>query len=287
MPEIRLFKCSYSNSVGISAEVTSGLGLDFPEAYTRSETMQKLALAVKEHDGAAFCLLPFCRTVEAEAMGAEIKLGDGNTGPRAGKPVCDGLEAFLDLPEVDFSAGRIREVLDGCRALKAAGETVCLEITGPFTIMSSLMDAKQVYKTYRKKRGEMKAAFEKIASELLRYIEEGKEAGVDVFIFSDSAAAPDILGPQVTERYIEDFLAGFMKRAAAEMDGSCIFQICPKFAYALIDTGHAEMRACEQWDRKDYLEALLEMRGKASIAGQVCIKNVGVGIKEFRELMMI
>ena len=54
MGEIREYKCTYSNSVGISAEVTSGLGLEFPDAYMHSETMQVLAKAIKEHDGADF-----------------------------------------------------------------------------------------------------------------------------------------------------------------------------------------------------------------------------------------
>ena len=75
MGEIREYKCTYSNSVGISAEVTSGLGLEFPDAYMHSETMQILARAIKEHDEADFCLLPFCRTVEAEAMGAVLNYG--------------------------------------------------------------------------------------------------------------------------------------------------------------------------------------------------------------------
>ena len=57
MGEIREYKCTYSNSVGISAEVTSGLGLEFPDAYMHSETMQILARAIKEHDGADFCHL--------------------------------------------------------------------------------------------------------------------------------------------------------------------------------------------------------------------------------------
>ena len=43
MAEIREYKCTYSNSVGISAEVTAGLGLEFPDAYMHSETMQVLA----------------------------------------------------------------------------------------------------------------------------------------------------------------------------------------------------------------------------------------------------
>ena len=88
MGNIREFKCTYSNSVGICDEVTSGLGLEFPDAYMHSGTMQTLAKAIKAHDDSDFVLLPFCRTVEAEAMGAVLNYGDSNTGPRAKDPIC-------------------------------------------------------------------------------------------------------------------------------------------------------------------------------------------------------
>ena len=39
MNEIREYKCTYSNSVGISAEVTEGLGLEFPEIRAFAKSM--------------------------------------------------------------------------------------------------------------------------------------------------------------------------------------------------------------------------------------------------------
>ena len=105
MGEIREYKCTYSNSVGISAEVTAGLDLEFPDAYMHSETMQVLARAIKEHDNADFCLLPFCRTVEAEAMGAVLNYGDANTGPRAKDPICETCDDVLALPAADVTKG--------------------------------------------------------------------------------------------------------------------------------------------------------------------------------------
>ena len=110
--KIRDFKCGYSNAVGVSHDVTCGLDLDFPDAYKHRDTMAALARAIKEHDGAGYCLLPFCRTVEMEAQGGNVNYGDGNTGPRAAAPVCEKAEDFLALPDIDFSSGRIREVLE-------------------------------------------------------------------------------------------------------------------------------------------------------------------------------
>lgn len=289
MAAITEYRCTYSNSVGISAEVTSGLGLSFPDAYMHSDTMQVLAKAIKKHDGADFCLLPFCRTVEAEAMGAVLNYGDENTGPRAKDPICSSVQDVLALPDIDFGRGRICEVLDACRQLKSDGETVCLEVTGPFTMLNALMEPRLVFKAYRKDREGMLQVFDKLGSQLLRYIEEGRKAGVDVFIFSDSAGSLDILGPKFLTGAVEDFYHPFMEKVRDLIDDTCIFLLCPKFTYALKDTGHAEFREHQLEPGIDYLQALLDMRGKAKIAGQVCIKNVGVRLAHgiFRELVIL
>ena len=289
MGDIREFKCTYSNSVGISAETTAGLGLEFPDAYMHSDTMQILSRAIKRHDGSDFCLLPFCRTIEAESMGAILNYGDANTGPRAKDPVCANIDEVLSISPIDFSRNRIHEVLDAVSSLKKDGEIVCLEITGPFTILNALMEPRLVFKAYRKNREKMKLVFDKFSDELIRYIEEGKKAGTDVFIFSDSAGSLDILGPKFLTNAVEDFYDPFLRRVSDAIDDSCIFLLCPKFTYAVIDTGHAEFVEHQLSPGIDFMKAMLEMKGTVKIAGQVCIKNVGVRLSNgiFREIRML
>jgi len=288
MGEIREYKCTYSNSVGISAEVTAGLGLEFPDAYMHSETMQVLSKAIKEHDNADFCLLPFCRTVEAEAMGAVLNYGDANTGPRAKDPICETCDDVLALPAIDVTKGRMAEVIDACRALKEQGETVCLEVTGPFTILQALMEPRKVFRAYRKDHDGIVKVMSKLSDDLLKYIEAGKAAGVDVFIFSDSAGAPELLGPKFAAQAIEDFYHPFLKKVEELMDDSCIMLLCPKFTFAVIDTGFGEFREYELEPGTDFLDAMLHMRGRAMIGGQVCIKNIGVKLAngKFREIVL-
>ena len=172
--------------------------------------------------------------------------------------------------------------------LKQQGETVCLEVTGPFTILNALMEPRKVFKTYRKDPEGMKKVLNKLSNDLLAYIKAGKEAGVDIFIFSDSAGAPELLGPKFMTQGVEDFYHPFLKKVEELMDDSCIFLLCPKFTYALVDTGHAEFREHQLEEGIDFLAAMLEMKGKAKIGGQVCIKNVGVKLShgKFREIAM-
>ena len=99
MADIKDFRCTYANSAGIREEVTSKLNLTFPDAYLHWDTMAAISLALKETDGAGFCELPFCHTVEAEAMGGIVNFGNEKIGPRAKEYIYTKPEELLDLRE--------------------------------------------------------------------------------------------------------------------------------------------------------------------------------------------
>ena len=117
MAKIIDFNCTFQYSAGINENVTKKLDLKFPDAYMKRETMAEIALAIKEYDEATFCELPFCHTVEAESIGGLVNYGDEKAGPRAKEYICTKPEEILELKEIDFSTGRIYEVLEACRIL--------------------------------------------------------------------------------------------------------------------------------------------------------------------------
>ena len=63
MGDIKDFNCTYDNSAGIRSEVTEGLGLTFPDAYTHCDTMVTLSKLLKEKYKAVICEHPFCHTL--------------------------------------------------------------------------------------------------------------------------------------------------------------------------------------------------------------------------------
>ena len=291
MPEelkIRNFECGYANTVGVSADVTAGLDLAFPDAYKHRDTMATLARAIREHDGAGFCLLPFCRTVEIEAVGANVNYGDANTGPRPAAPICETPEDFLALPSIDFTGGRIHEVLEACRLLVDAGETVCLELVGPWTQMQGLMEARKVVKMNRKQPELMLQVMNKLGCDLLCYVDEARARGVQIIMYSDSAGTLDILSPKIMAQTTREFTHPFMKQLVDRVGDNMVVQLCPKIAYALLDTGCAEERLIELGRPVGFLEAALELRGQAKLLGQTCIMLPGAKIAngKIREIVL-
>lgn len=285
---IKDYPCTYDNSAGISQEITHGLGLTFPDAHCRAASLATLSKALKEHDGGQLCEMPLCHTVEAEAMGAIINLGNERSGPRVKDYACSSLQEVLDLPPIDFSKGRIHEVLEACRILSDEGECVALEVCGPVTVLSSLVDIRHIMKALRKDREAGRRALWKVGEETLRFVEEAKGYGVQIVSWADSAGGVNILGPRFSEQIVEDFTYDFIKRLAATTDRQMLLCLCPKTSFALIGTGKARFENRSLPAPMSFGEACKHMIGTARIAGQTCIKNTGfiIGNAKFKELLL-
>ncbi|MGC4020318.1 MAG: uroporphyrinogen decarboxylase family protein [Muricomes sp.] len=274
MSDIKDFNCTYDNSVGISEDVTKELNLEFPEAYKYWESMADIARALKRHDGADFCELPFCHTVEAEAMGGIVNYGNEKIGPRAKEYICTDIEELLALPEIDYSQGRIHEVLLACRHLREQGENVVLEVAGPFTILNVLIDARYVFKGMRKKPEVMKKVYEKFGKEILHYLEEAQKYGVNLISYADSSGGVNILGPKAAGQVVEEFTYPFLKEVEALIGKEAIVLLCPKTTLALLGTDKAEFTDVELEEPMRYGQACVDLIGKEKFAGQMCIKNI-------------
>lgn len=272
MTKIRMYRCK-PFSAGVSREITDPLNMEFPKAYQNRDDMVTLSLAVKQHGGAAFCLLPFDKTVEAEALGANINLGDANAGPRGADPVCNSLEDLQNLPTIDFTQGRAHEVLEACRVLADRGEVVALEVSGIWTVLSTLMEPRVAFRLYRKNREEMVQVMRRIGEQLLAYVDQAREHGVRIITFADSAGTVDILGPKLAAQSAEDFTCWFLRELSARLGSDMIAQICPKITYALIDTGFAEFKDHDMGGKVNFLEAALKMSDTVKLVGQACLKS--------------
>lgn len=279
MGEIRDFHCTYDNSAGISKDVTANLNLEFPDAYLHWDTMAVLSEAIREKEQAAFCELPFCHTVEAEAMGGIVNYGNNVTGPRAKEYITTDPEKLPELPPIDFAKGRMHEVLLACKTLKEQGRHVALEVSGPFTILNVLIDARYVFKAMRKKPELMKEVFWKLGGEILRLIEVAQDYGVEMISYADSCGSVKILGPKMAEQVVEDFTYEFVKEAVKRIHDDAILLLCPKTALALIGTEHAVFEELPLSGPMRYGEACIEMIGQTKLGGQMCIKNVNYELK--------
>ena len=211
MNKIVDFKCIYEDSLSIDKTITRNINVDFPDAYKRWDSMVLIAKELQRHENIPFCQLPFCHTLEGEAMGGVINLGDEHIGPRAKDYIVNRLEDLLDLPRINYSEGRISEVLKACKYLSDNGENVMLSVSGPFTIMNVLIDPRYVFKTFRKNPTVMQDVLDKFKDELILFVKHAQKSGVKLISYADSSGGLNILGPKFSEQVVEMFTYPFLK----------------------------------------------------------------------------
>lgn len=279
MSSIKDFKCTYDNGVLDHSEIVKELGFTFPDVYLHADMMAALSKRQKEKQGSPICVLPFCHTVEAEAMGGIITLGNEVAGPRAKEYLYTNYKELGDIEETDFAKGRMQEVLKACQILHEQGEHVMLEVSGPITILNVLIDIKHIFKGMRKEPEFMKSVFQKVGTQILRYIEEAKKYGVDFISYADSAGGVNILGPKMAEQMVEDFTYDFLKEAQECSDEHTLLMLCPKTTFALLGTEKAELSDIGVSNEITYGEGCIEVLGKAKIVGIQCAKNMGFLLK--------
>jgi len=201
--------------------------------------MTRAAKLIKAEGEAAYCFLPFCHTLEASGFGADINLSDG-MGPRASSYVLSGGEELAGLKEWDLEGGRFKGALEACRQLKAEGEKVIFNITGPLGILNCLLPAGVVFKLLRKNGPELQGFYELCKKELLRLVEAIIAAGADGICYADPLAGVDLAGPKVAEQLARDFSLPVLKEIQALVGDRAALIACPKTGLLLEDLELAE-----------------------------------------------
>ncbi len=278
---MREYKCFPKEENFTISQVIATKPLKYTAAFIKGESMSQVSKKYKELNSNKFCILPLSNTLEAEAMGASINYGlKDNLGPRAGKKISSSMEEILQLEDIDFTKGAIKEVLLAIKILKNRGERVILEVSGPFLIMDFFIEASKVYKAVRKKDQVGRRVFEKIKKNLLAYIKEAIKAGVDVISYADPPASLTVLGPSLLKNtydiFTRDFLIELKKIASEER---ILIHLCPKLTQLLLAMEKVDFKeiSLEAKEVISYEEAILEMACKIKdfektfFMGQMCI----------------
>ncbi|MFD3157816.1 uroporphyrinogen decarboxylase family protein [Haloimpatiens sp. FM7330] len=277
------FKCVSDEFEKIPYEVVESTGLKFPEAHTKTQYITTLSRALKEYKKDAICRVPFCNTVEAEAFGGNIKLGDYKVGPRVSQYLIKSIDDFKNIKEIDFTKGRIGEVLKSIEKLRQAGEIVCLNVEGSFTIVSSLMEPRVFYKALRKNKDEAEKLLKVVEDSIVKYILEGIKRGANIISYGDPVGTIDIVGPKVYKEVSGKITYNILKRIEDKLECS-IVHLCGKISTSLENIDLLQVEPIKYDDSLTYGEALVTLINKnnnnVKFIGHWCIKRSPVKKKE-------
>lgn len=276
------FKCQGDDFEQIPKEVIQKAGVSFPDAHTKSHCMAVLAKEIKNYTNNKICIIPFCTTVEAEALGGIIKLGNEKVGPRVEEYIFKSIEDLNNIEKIDLEGKRIKEVLDCTKELACEGEIVALNVEGPFTIISALIDPMIFYRCLRKDKKVAEGFLKVIEDSIVEYIEEGIKRGAKIISYGDPVGSIDIVGPKVYEEVSGKITYNILKRTEKSMVNS-IIHLCGRTSTAFEKLGLSEATPIKFDEELTYGEAIcrvLDNKKDVKIIGHSCIKRSRVLMKK-------
>ncbi|GHV46925.1 methylcobamide--CoM methyltransferase [Synergistales bacterium] len=261
----------------VTREIMEEAGVFMPEAHSDPALMVKLASAASRAGCFENYGLPFCMTVEAEAMGAKVDLGTRVYEPRVTGYAIDTVSDWRKLKPLSRD-GRVGVVLDAIASLRKdkQGVPIIGNLTGPISVCTSLIEPMVFYKELRKKKTDARDMADFVAEQLLWFGLEQLAAGADVIAISDPSGTGEILGPVNFAEYAVPALNHIVQGLkAAFPDAGSIVHICGQMKNAF---GPLSDVTCDAVS----FDALVNMSdAKKNLPGKAIMGNVSTYAIEF------
>lgn len=181
------------------------LQVEWPLFHQRAEKMVRMAVGALEVFDFDAVRLPFCQTIEAEALGCKVNYRDFIPG---NDDALYPLDAIPEFPKDFLSRGRIPELLNAIRLLKRnVNEQAIIfgGVTGPLTIARALLDSTPLLK-----------ASLKFPQKLIPFLDVAQMAcfqlslamqteGADAIVIEDMTASPDLIHPKTYKNIVRGY----------------------------------------------------------------------------------
>lgn len=271
---MRHFCCLGEPERPIDAELCRRAGVRIEEVFSQAGAMMAAAQLIRQTEGDVICKLPFAATAEAEQLGVREISFSRYHQPKVSGYIAPNLQQLGEIKDFSFDRGIMGEVMLAVRGLTEKGETVCLNIEGPFTLLGMLVPSKEIYKSMRREPELLKDLCRRLIVNIAREAEAAAGAGAKILSYADPLVASDMVSPVV---YRE--ICGQMTREALQ----AISAAAPKAVVHVCSAASASFEQagfCRRYSRavpEDicYGEALsLACHGKrAHLVGHGCIQH--------------
>ncbi len=254
-------------------EAMNQTGAAWPEAHTDPEKMAKLGSSLHELAGLECARIPFCLTVEAEAMGAQIDLGGIDKPPQISSSPFEGTGA-IDIPDDFVDNGRIPTVLKAVEILKETYEDlpVVVGITGPFTLTGHLLGVEDLVRALKISPDEIEMVIEDSLDACMDYVDVLSDVEPDVICVAEPTASPELLDPlqfkSMVKPRLED-LAGFINQKS-------VLHICGSTQDIIHDMASIGFDGISIEEKVDVVKAKEEIEAGSS-GVNVGGKDLGIG----------
>lgn len=276
------FKCVGEDRDPVPDSLLESINISYVDAFTKSESMAEVSKKIKEVKNDVFCVLPFSVTIEAEALGAELSIDDKLPTPITKEGTFKNLDEINSRSFVfSVNDGRIKSILDAVEILTKSGEQVILNVEGPLTILSMLINTRTVYKEIIKNPESILIACDNIIDYLCEYIYEGIRSGAKIISYSDPFAAYELVSKDVYKNICGEVTYRLLKKLEGKING-CIIHLCGRTSIGFEKSGFCKGEKVKVENNVTYgdaLNAAISNR-EVKIVGHRCMKEVNKAIND-------
>lgn len=226
----------------VTGELQDVSEVGFPEAHCDARMMADLAKAIYTEDCFENVGVPFCMTVESEALGATVTLGTRLFEPHVTDYAIQSVTEYKQLKPMNLEEGRAKVVLDAIKILKEELDDVPIvgNVVGPVSVASSVMEPVHYYKELHKKKAMAHEYMEFVTDEVIRFALAQVEAGADVIAVAEPSGTGEIMGPKMFDEFCVTYLNKLVD-AVNEAGAKTIVHICGQMhsVYEQIGKVHA------------------------------------------------
>ena len=220
--------CTGGSMSAVPAEVIARSGFTLPEAHCDANAMGGLALAAARIAGFESVGVPLCTTVEAEAYGAVIELGDARTEAHiVQEPFRAINEAPLPPAKTLLTRGRVQVAVQAVRWLSenAGDYPIVANVIGPVSIAASVVEPTAFLRELRSKPAETAALAAHATDFLIGWSRQLIAAGTDAIAIHEDTATPALVGPRTFEQAVLPHLQR-LAAAVRQAGGKVLLHMC-------------------------------------------------------------
>lgn len=170
------------------------VGAHWPAAHSDPEQMVKLGVSLYKLAGLEAARIPFCLTVQAEALGCKINMGTADRQPSVeGHPAAPPEEVPSDF----LSKGRIPAVMKATELMKQYPDLPkMVGMEGPVTLAGHLVGIENLMRSMIRKRDFVVKIVDLCTKANIEYAKALLDAGAEVIVPCDPSASPELMSPK-------------------------------------------------------------------------------------------
>lgn len=252
----------------VTLESMEEIGVYWPEAHSDPRKMAELSASTYDLTGLEVAGVPFCVSIEAEALGCFTEIGNKKDSiPQVtGTPYTDFEE--VKVPDDLLTAGRVPVILEAINILKEqVGDTlpIVAGMIGPFTLACYLAGIEPMLKGLIRKPDKYMGFIELAAEVGAIYGQALKEAGADVISIADPTASSDMISPRMFRGIAKPAITSIVDT----IDGSSFLHICGNSTPIIRDMAETGVDAISISDKVDAKQAKQLVDGMTKIMGNI------------------